>query len=75
MDQLSQLVGKRLLQVGGHMRVDVQGDRDMSVAQALGDDLRVSASLKGNRGIGMTNIVKTNPRQGRFGNDPQELLQ
>ena len=54
-----------LLHRRDRMGVDIQGDRDRCVAEALLHDLRVYAGLEGERRMGMAKIVETDPRQVR----------
>jgi hypothetical protein len=50
-DQPSDEVGCRLVDLGADVTVDVAGDRDRRVAEALGDDLEGDARLEGRRRV------------------------
>ena len=49
------------------MRVDIQGDADSGVPQALGDHLGVDAGLKSQGGVRMSEIVESDPGLPRDG--------
>ena len=51
--QLRDALRRLLLQRRDGMRVGIEGDRDIGVAEPLGDDLGVDAGLQGQGGVGM----------------------